>query len=46
MSVKNIFLQVRNLLKFKTFIMPRIAISERLRVLVLCTRDIAMRGIA
>lgn len=44
MSVKNIFSQVRNLLKFKTFILPRIAISERLRVLVLRTRDLAMRG--
>lgn len=44
MNIKNIFLQVKNLFKFKTFILPRIAISERLRVLVLCTRDIAMRG--
>lgn len=42
MGIKNIFLQVKNLFKFKTFILPRIAISERLRVLVLCTRDLAM----
>lgn len=33
MNIKNIFLQVKNLFKFKTFILPRIAISERLRVL-------------
>ena len=45
MSIKNILLQVKNLFKFKTFILPRIAISKRLRVvLVLCTRDLAMRG--
>ncbi|VFZ65564.1 Uncharacterised protein [Klebsiella pneumoniae] len=44
MSIKNIFLQVKNFFKFKNFILPRIAISERLRVSVLCTRDLAMRG--
>ncbi|SAH44872.1 Uncharacterised protein [Enterobacter cloacae] len=44
MSIKNIFLQVKSLFKFKAFILPRIAISERLRVSVLCTRSIAMRG--
>ncbi|KLV52768.1 hypothetical protein SK34_04020 [Citrobacter sp. MGH104] len=44
MSIKNIFLQVKNLFKFKTFILPRTAISERLRVVVLCTRGIAVRG--
>ncbi|ELW2862289.1 hypothetical protein QMI71_004755 [Salmonella enterica] len=44
MSIKNKFLQVKNLFKFKAFILPRIAISERLRVLVLRTRDPEMRG--
>lgn len=44
MGIKNIFLQVKNLFKFKTFILPRIA---RSRVQSTKTRKrslIAMRG--